>query len=87
MASLSELLGETITVQDLMMRLLKTLQQFAPKLTPSQLTIDEIPLYETNLQRIIDRNNKALGLENKTVAIIATVFISIHYRIKVLELL
>ncbi|MCU5662260.1 octanoyltransferase, partial [Bacillus cereus] len=26
-------------------------------------TIDEIPLYETNLQRIIDRNNKALGLE------------------------
>ena len=86
MASLSELLGETITVQDLMMRLLKTLQQFAPKLTPSQLTIDEIPLYETNLQRIIDRNNKALGLE-KTVAIIATVFISIHYRIKVLELL
>ena len=65
MASLSELLNETITVQDLMMRLLKTLQQFAPKLTPSQLTIDEIPLYETNLQRIIDRNNKALGLENK----------------------
>ncbi|MEM5663684.1 biotin/lipoate A/B protein ligase family protein [Bacillus toyonensis] len=63
MASLSELLGETITVQDLMMRLLKTLQQFAPKLTPSQLTVDEVPLYETNLQRIIDRNNKALGLE------------------------
>ena len=87
MASLSELLGETITVQDLMMRLLKTLQQFAPKLTPSQLTIDEIPLYETNLQRIIDRNNKALGLEKKTVAILATVFISIRYRIKVLELL
>ena len=42
-----------------MMRLLKTLRQFAPKLTPSQLTIDEISLYETNLQRIIDRNNKA----------------------------
>ncbi|MBO1624104.1 lipoate--protein ligase family protein [Bacillus arachidis] len=63
MASLSELLGETITVQDLMMRLLKTLQHFAPKLTPSQLTVDEIPLYEMNLQRIIDRNNKALGLE------------------------
>ena len=86
MASLSELLGETITVQDLMMHLLKTLQQFAPKLTPSQLTIDEIPLYETNLQRIIDRNNKALR-KIKTVAILATVFISIRYRIKVLELL
>ena len=68
-----------------MMRLLKHCKEFAPKLTPSQLTIDEISLYETNLQRIIDRNNKALGLEIKTVAIIATVFISIHYRIKVLE--
>ena len=55
-----------------MMRLFKTLRQFAPKLTPSQLTIDEISLYETNLQRIIDRNNKAQKI--KTVAIIATVF-------------
>jgi octanoyl-[GcvH]:protein N-octanoyltransferase len=64
MASLSELLGKDITVQDLMMRLLKTLQHFTPQLTPSQLTIDEIPLYEHHLQRIIDRNNKSLGLEN-----------------------
>ncbi|MEI4801042.1 biotin/lipoate A/B protein ligase family protein [Bacillus sp. FJAT-51639] len=64
MASLSELLGETITVQDLMMRLLQTLQHFAPKLTPSQLTVDEVPLYEHHLQRMIDRNNKSLGLES-----------------------
>ncbi|WP_242221862.1 lipoate--protein ligase family protein [Bacillus cereus group sp. BfR-BA-01380] len=63
MASLSELLGETITVQDLMMRLLQTLQRFAPQLMPSQLTVDEIPLYEHHLQRMIDRNNKALVLE------------------------
>ena len=83
MASLSELLGETITVQDLMMRLLKTLRQFASKLTPSQLTIDEIPLYETNLQRIIDRNNKALI--NKDRRYYSDGLISIHYRIKVLE--
>ncbi|MGG0186315.1 lipoate--protein ligase family protein [Bacillus rhizoplanae] len=64
MASLSELLGKEITVQDLMMRLLQTLQHFTPQLTPSQLTIDEVPLYEHHLQRIIDRNNKSLGLEN-----------------------
>ncbi|HDX9579361.1 TPA: lipoate--protein ligase family protein [Bacillus pseudomycoides] len=64
MASLSELLGETITVQDLMMRLLQTLQHFAPKLTPSQLTVDEVPLYEHHLQRMIDRNNKSLELES-----------------------
>ncbi|MGG2094385.1 biotin/lipoate A/B protein ligase family protein [Bacillus sp. S13(2024)] len=64
MASLSELLGKNITVQDLMMRLLQTLQHFTPQLMPSQLTIDEIPLYEHHLQRIIDRNNKSLILEN-----------------------
>ncbi|MGG2017355.1 lipoate--protein ligase family protein [Bacillus sp. S10(2024)] len=64
MASLSELLGETITVQDLMMRLLQTLQRFTPQLTPSQLTVDEVPLYEHHLQRMIDRNNKSLGLES-----------------------
>lgn len=63
MASLSELLGEEITVQDLMMRLLQTLQRFTPQLTPSQLTVDEVPLYEHHLQRMIDRNNKALVLE------------------------
>lgn len=63
MASLSELLGEKITVQDLMMRLLQTLQRFTPQLTPSQLTVDEMPLYEHHLQRMIDRNNKAFVLE------------------------
>lgn len=61
MASLSELLGETITVSDLMMRLLQTLQQFTTKLTPSQLTIDEMPVYEQNLERMIERNNKAFS--------------------------
>ena len=61
------------------------MRQFAPKLTPSQLTIDEIPLYETNLQRIIDRNNKALGLGNKDRRYYSDGLISIHYRIKVLE--
>ncbi|MDC2866732.1 lipoate--protein ligase family protein [Bacillus sp. BP-3] len=64
MASLSELLGETITVQDLMMRLLQTLQRFTPQLTSSQLTVDEVPLYEHHLQRMIDRNNKSLRLES-----------------------
>jgi octanoyl-[GcvH]:protein N-octanoyltransferase len=60
MASLSELLGETITVSDLMMRLLRTLQGMTQKLTPSQLTPDEVPVYEHNLHRVVDRNNKVL---------------------------
>jgi octanoyl-[GcvH]:protein N-octanoyltransferase len=61
MASLTELLGETITVSDLMLRLLQTLQQLSETLTPSGLTMDELPLYEHNLQRVTDRNEKALG--------------------------
>ncbi|WP_369901659.1 biotin/lipoate A/B protein ligase family protein [Bacillus manliponensis] len=62
MASLSELLGEELTVTDLMMRLLQTLQRFTTKLTPSQLMVDEMPLYEQNLERMIERNNKAFHL-------------------------
>lgn len=63
MASLSELLGEEITVGDLMMRLLQTLKKFTNKLTPSQLMVEEMPLYEQNLERMIERNNKAFRFE------------------------
>ncbi|MFD3446763.1 biotin/lipoate A/B protein ligase family protein [Microbacteriaceae bacterium 4G12] len=64
MASLSELLGQEITVSDLMVRLLKTLQNFTPQLIPSQLTPDEVPLYEHHFERIFERNMKA-NLTNK----------------------
>ncbi|WP_028401819.1 lipoate--protein ligase family protein [Ectobacillus panaciterrae] len=60
MASLSELLGETITVSDLMLRLLQALQRMTDKLTPSQLMPDEVPIYEHNLHRVVERNNKVL---------------------------
>lgn len=60
MASLSELLGEHITVSDLMLRLLRTLQGFTPELVPSQLLPEEVPLYEQHLERVVERNNKAL---------------------------
>ncbi|MBO9130127.1 lipoate--protein ligase family protein [Bacillus sp. 165] len=60
MASLTELLSETITISDLMLRLLQALQQLSEIVTPSGLTMEELPLYEHNLQRIVDRNEKAL---------------------------
>lgn len=60
MASLSELLGEEITTLDVMRRLLQTLQQMGETLTSSQLTPEEVPLYEAYLQRMIERNEKAL---------------------------
>lgn len=61
MASLSELLKTDITVYHLMMRLLQTLQQFTPTLSPSQLLPEEVSMYEQNLHRVLERNNKALG--------------------------
>ncbi|WP_416828016.1 lipoate--protein ligase family protein [Ectobacillus polymachus] len=60
MASLSELLGEEITTLDVMRRLLLTLQQMGETLISSQLTPEEVPLYEAYLQRMIERNEKAL---------------------------
>ena len=60
MASLSELLGESIHVSDLMMRLLQNLQHMTDTLIPSQLTSEEVPIYESNLARVVERNNKIL---------------------------
>lgn len=60
MASLSELLGESIHASDLMMRLLQNLQHMTDTLIPSQLTLEEVPIYESNLARVVERNNKIL---------------------------
>lgn len=61
MASLSELLGESIHVSDLMLRLLQSLQHMTDTLVPSQLTSEEVPIYEYNLARVMERNNKILA--------------------------
>ena len=61
MASLSALLGESIHVSDLMMRLLQNLQHMTDTLIPSQLTSEEVPIYEYNLARVMERNNKILA--------------------------
>lgn len=61
MASLSELTGEEITIQSLMLSLLRSLQCFSRKLRPSQLNGEEIDGYTRNFQRMVDRNEKALG--------------------------
>jgi hypothetical protein len=61
MASLSELLGETFHVSGLMLRLLQSLQHMTDTLIPSQLTPEGVPIYEYNLARIVERNNKTLA--------------------------
>ncbi|MCA0988938.1 lipoate--protein ligase family protein [Guptibacillus algicola] len=60
MASLSELIGESLSVSDVMMRTLKTLNKYAGTLTTQHLSIPELSLYDYNYQRVFTRNEKAL---------------------------
>ncbi|WP_110112736.1 biotin/lipoate A/B protein ligase family protein [Bacillus sp. CGMCC 1.16541] len=61
MASLTELVGDDITVASVMLSLYQTLQKFGSSLTPSALNEQEGLLFNQNLQRMYDRNEKALG--------------------------
>lgn len=60
MASLSELLGVSLTIQDTMFRFLQSLKSFSGRIYASQLEGDEIPLYENYFDRIHQRNEKVL---------------------------
>lgn len=61
MASLSELLGCELTVQDVMLRFLNTLHQHAGRLYASSLGGEEAELYQQYLERVTERNEKALA--------------------------
>jgi octanoyl-[GcvH]:protein N-octanoyltransferase len=61
MASLSELLLEEITIPVIMYKAMLALKDLGGVLENSNLTNEEVVLYETNLLRMIDRNEKALG--------------------------
>ena len=62
MASLSDLLGFELTVNDVMLRLMKALQDHAGQIEMNSLTEAEIPLFESYLERMQDRNAK-LGID------------------------
>lgn len=61
MASLSQLLNVELTVSDLMMLMLQTLQSTGASLEMIPLQAAELELFDTQLQRMYDRNEKALG--------------------------
>ncbi|MFP7734029.1 biotin/lipoate A/B protein ligase family protein [Priestia aryabhattai] len=61
MASLSELLQIDLTVSDVMLLLLQTLNSMSSSLVNMPLNATELELFETQLQRMYDRNEKALG--------------------------
>ncbi|MGP7816996.1 lipoate--protein ligase family protein [Niallia sp. 01092] len=60
MASLSELLGVELTVDQVMTRLLWTLKEHAGLLYADQLQGEEISLFDAYYQRVTERNDKIL---------------------------
>ncbi|WP_203363460.1 lipoate--protein ligase family protein [Bacillus sp. REN10] len=61
MASLSELLGKELTISDVMLRFLTALNNYSDRLATSSLEGEEIEWYQGYLQRVIERNEKALS--------------------------
>ncbi|WP_100332518.1 lipoate--protein ligase family protein [Bacillus xiapuensis] len=64
MASLSELLGQEFTIQDVMLRFLTALKACSGRLFASSLQAEELELYQGYLQRIKERNCKALSMHS-----------------------
>jgi len=60
MASLSELLGAPLTIQDVMLRLLLTLKKKAGLLQAGELTDEELLLLDGYYTRVVERNEKFL---------------------------
>lgn len=58
MASLSELTQRNLTVEDVMLRLLQVLQRNSEHLYAGTLTEEELPLFQSYHERVIERNQK-----------------------------
>ena len=61
MASLSELLGHSLTVQDTVFRIQALLNQFSEQSSLQPLNEEEIELYTYYLKRVLERNEKMLN--------------------------
>lgn len=61
MASLSELLGVELSVQDVMLRFLQSLKSLSGNIYSSALQGEEYTMYEMYYQRVVERNEKVLG--------------------------
>lgn len=58
MASLTELLGVQLSVQDVMLRFLQVLKEHSERIFSDTLSAEEWPLYEAYLTRVVERNDK-----------------------------
>ncbi len=61
MASLAELIGKPLTIQDVIIRFLQALKEIGGPLESGSMTAFEASVFDGYLQRVIERNNKALG--------------------------
>lgn len=61
MSSLSDLLGVELTVEKLLYQLLFTLKEQSQELIASSLTVEEQEVFQQNLIRMIDRNEKVFS--------------------------
>jgi octanoyl-[GcvH]:protein N-octanoyltransferase len=61
MASLAELLGVELSVQDVMLRFLRSLKEFSGEIYSSALQGEEYTMYDMYYGRVVDRNEKVLG--------------------------
>ncbi|PMC37527.1 hypothetical protein CJ195_12315 [Bacillus sp. UMB0899] len=61
MSSLSDLLGVELTVEKLLYQLLFTLKEHSQELIASSLTVEEQEVFQQNLIRMIDRNEKVFS--------------------------
>lgn len=60
MASLSELFGYELTVEEVLFKLLSAMQQLGAKLSSKEMTDDAWALYNEYFERMIERNNKMI---------------------------
>jgi octanoyl-[GcvH]:protein N-octanoyltransferase len=61
MSSLTELTGQSLTVQDVMLRLLTSLKEASGQIYANTLQGPETDLYQHYYERILERNEKVLG--------------------------
>jgi len=60
MSSLAELLEIDLTIQDVMLRFLKVLQFKSGKLFTGSLSTEEVPLFQSYYERIVERNQNVM---------------------------
>jgi octanoyl-[GcvH]:protein N-octanoyltransferase len=61
MSSLAELLHVGLTIQDVMLRFLKVLKTKSGHLFTESLSAEEVPLFQSYYERVMERNQKVIG--------------------------